>query len=135
MTSGYHQMPMDPSSSWMTAFKTFMGVYQWDRVPMGVKPAANFFQKTMATEVLMELLFQVCEVYIDDILVFGKTEDEYVNNLEKILKRFVEKGITLNPDKCVFGKESVNFVGFVIERATFDQTKLDSVVDFIKPNN
>ena len=91
----------------------------------------------MATEVLMELLFQVCEVYIDDILVFGKTEDEYVNNLEKILKRFVEKGITLNPDKCVFGKESVNFVGFVIdgEGATFDQTKLDSVVDFIKPNN
>ena len=48
---------------------------------MGVKPAANFFQKTMACEVLSELLFQVCEVYIDDILVFGRIEDEYIENL------------------------------------------------------
>jgi hypothetical protein len=76
-------MPIDPKSSWMTAFITFMGVYQWNRVQMGVKPAANFFQKTMACEVLIERLFQVCEVYIDDILVFGRTEDEYVENLEK----------------------------------------------------
>jgi hypothetical protein len=83
LTSGYHQMPMDPHSFWMTAFITFMGVYQWNRVPMGVKPAANFFQKTMACEVLAELLFQVCEVYIDDILVFGRTEDEYIEYLEK----------------------------------------------------
>jgi hypothetical protein len=52
LTSGYHQMPMDPRSSWMTAFITFMGVYQWNKVPMGVKPAANFFQKTMAIDVL-----------------------------------------------------------------------------------
>jgi hypothetical protein len=65
----------------------------------GVKPAANFFQKTMACEVLMELLFQVCEIYIDDILVFGRTEDEYVENLEIILLRFRNKNITLNPDK------------------------------------
>jgi hypothetical protein len=87
LTSGYHQILINPSSSWMTAFITFMGVYQWNRVPMGVKLAANFFQKTMATYVLLGLLFQICEVYIDDVLVFGRTEDEYIHNLEEILKK------------------------------------------------
>jgi hypothetical protein len=102
---------MDPASAWMTAFITFMGIFQWNIVPMGVKPAANYFQRTMSQEVLQGLLFEFCEVYIDDVLVYGKTESEYMNNLRKVFQRFSEKEVTANPDKCIFGAESVEFVG------------------------
>jgi hypothetical protein len=66
---------------------------------MGVKDEANYFQRTMSKEVLQGLLFELCEVYIDDALVYGKTESEYVNNLRKVFQRFREKGVTANPDK------------------------------------
>ena len=137
LTSGYHQFPMDPRSAWMTAFVTFMGVFEWNRVPMGVKPAANYFQRTMSQEVLPGLIYNCCEVYIDDILVYGRTEDEYIENLRKVFQRFREKGITLNPDKCIFGADEVEFVGHVLDATgvTFSRTKFDSVVDFIKPSN
>jgi hypothetical protein len=137
MTSGYHQFPMDPSSAWMTAFITFMGVFQWNRVPMEVKPAANYFQRTMTQEVLPGLVYSCCEVYIDDVLVYGRDEDEYIGNLRLVFQRFREKKITINPDKCVFGADEVEFVGHVLdaEGATFSRTKFDSVVEFIKPSN
>jgi hypothetical protein len=73
---------MDPASAWMTAFITFMGVFQWNCVPMGVKPAANYFQRTMTQEVLLGLVYSCCEVYIDD--VYGRDEDEYIANLRLV---------------------------------------------------
>jgi hypothetical protein len=137
LTSGYHQFSMDPVSAWMTAFITFIGVFQWNRVPMGVKPAANYFQRTMCQEVLQGLLYEFCEVYIDDVLVHGKTEDEYIDNLRKVFQRFREKKVTVNPDKCIFGADEVEFVGHLLDQEgiTFSKTKFASVIDFIKPSN
>jgi hypothetical protein len=68
-----------------------MGVFEWFRVPMGVKPAANYFHNTMTSIVLLGLVFVICEVYLDDILVYGKTlrntyiiSDQFLNDLENI---------------------------------------------------
>jgi hypothetical protein len=114
-----------------------MGVFQWNRVPMGVKPAANYFQRTMTQEVLPGLVYSCCEVYIDDVLVYGRDEDEYIGNLRLVFQRFREKKATINPEKCIFGADEVEFVGHVLdaEGATFSRTKFDSVVEFIKPSN
>jgi hypothetical protein len=66
------------------------GVFQWNRVPMGVKPAASYFQRTMTQEVLPGLVYSCCEVYIDDVLVYGRDEDEYIGNLRLVFQRFRE---------------------------------------------
>jgi hypothetical protein len=79
---------MNPASAWMTAFIPFMGVFQWNHVPRGVKPAANYFQRTMTQEVLPGLVYGCCEVYIDDVLVYGRDEDEYIGNLRLVFQRF-----------------------------------------------
>ena len=65
----------------------------------GVKPAANYFQRTMTQEVLPGLVYSFCEVYIDDVLVYGRNEDEYIGNLRLVFQRFREKKITINPEK------------------------------------
>jgi hypothetical protein len=91
----------------------------------------------MTQEVLPGLVYSCCEVYIDDVLVYGRTEDEYIHNLRLVFQRFREKKITINPDKCISGADEVEFVGHVLdaEGATFSRTKFDSVVEFIKPTN
>ena len=68
-TSGYHQAPLSANSQVFTAFITFMGIFEWLRVPMGLKGAASYFQKVLSTIVLIGLLYYVCELYIDDIVV------------------------------------------------------------------
>ena len=71
MTSGYFQAPIHEGSRRMTAFITFMGIYEWLRVPMGLKGAPSYFQQMIATVVLVGLLYHTCELYIDDILIYG----------------------------------------------------------------
>jgi hypothetical protein len=93
LTSGYHQAPIDKASQEYTAFTCFRGVYCWLRVPMGLKNAASYFQRVMATEVLVGLIHVLCELYIDDILSFGKDEEEYVANLRKVFTRLREHNV------------------------------------------
>jgi hypothetical protein len=91
----------------------------------------------MTQEVLPGLVYSCCEVNIDDVLVYGKDDDDYIANLRLVFQRFREKKITINPDKCVFGADEVEFVGHVLdaEGATFSRTKFDSVLEFAKPTN
>ena len=98
LTSGYHQAPLSKASQEYTAFITHMGLYKWLRVPMGLKGAPSYFQHQMQQNVLGPLTGTCCEIYLDDIIVFGATEDEFAANLAKVFKRLQEKNVFLNPD-------------------------------------
>jgi hypothetical protein len=111
LTSGYHQAPISKSSKIFTAFITSFGVYQWTRVPMGLKTAGSYFQYIMATVVLLGLLYVICECYLDDILIYGKTEDEFVRNCETVFKAFDKANIKINPKKGKMGLEEIEYVG------------------------
>jgi hypothetical protein len=111
------------------------GIFWWKRVPMGLKGAPGYFQRAMVTEVLKGLLYTHCEVYLDDIIVFGATEEEYLANLEEVFKRLEEFNITINPDKCKLGLTSVEYVGHTIDRMGhhFTREKLLGVLNFAIP--
>jgi len=100
LTSGYHQAPLSYASQVLTAFITFMGVFEYLRVPMGIKGAAAYFQQVMATFVLVGLIHVICECYQDDILTYGETEEEFLQNLRKIFLQLRRCKLTVNPKKC-----------------------------------
>ena len=135
MTSGYHQAPLSMSARILTAFICFMGVLQWLRVPMGLKNAAAYFQRVMATVVLVGLIYICCELYIDDVLVFGANNDEFITNLRLVFERFRKHKITLNPKKCKFGMDHVEYVGHVISEdgLSFTEKKREKVLNFPPP--
>ncbi len=81
LTSGYHQAPLSKVSQAASAFITDVGTFEWLRVPMGLKGAPSYFQQQMAQTVLCGLIYQILELYLDDIIVYGTTEDEYIDNL------------------------------------------------------
>jgi hypothetical protein len=135
LTAGYHQTPLHEDSWKYTAFKTAFGVYEWKRVPMGLKGAPSYFQHVMQSEVLQGLMHTICELYIDDVIIFAESEEEMVINLNKVLQRLLDFEITVSPDKCSFGLQEIEFVGHTLDKAGlhFTREKLDKVLDIPLP--
>ena len=81
---------------------------------MGLKGSGPFFQRTMANKVLTGCVTRICEIYIDDVLIHGPTDNEYLGNTRKVLERFREKKVTANPAKTKLGLKEVEYVGYLI---------------------
>ena len=75
LTSGFHQVEIDKDSRPYTAFITKKGLFQFKRLCMGLKGAPSHFQQQIQTVVLNGLVGNICELYIDDVIIFGQTED------------------------------------------------------------
>ena len=135
MTSGYHQLAMNPNSIIYTAFICFMGVFEWLRIPFGLKGAPGFFQQQLAAVVLAGIMHIYCELYLDDCIVFAKTDAEYLNRLRDVFSRFRNYNIKLNPDKCRFGLEEVEYLGHVInsEGIRFSPERLAKILAIERP--
>ena len=87
-------MEMLPLFRFLTAFITFCGIYQFKRI----KTAPSYFQQSLAG-----LLYLVCEIYVDDLIVYGVDEDDFIKNLRTIFERLVKYKCVLKPSKCQFG--------------------------------
>jgi hypothetical protein len=135
LTSGYHQAPVQEDSKQFTAFICFMGLYEWNRVSMGLKGAPSYFQQAMASVVLHDLLYITCELYLDDLLVFGKTWDEYMGRVKAIFERLRAHHITVNPNKVKLGYSEIEFCGHLInaQGMSFTTKKVEGIINFIKP--
>jgi transposase InsO family protein len=135
LTSGYWQAPLAEEAKKFTAFRTARGTYQWKRVPMGLKNAGSYFQEQMCKIIGSPLLYNGVEVYLDDVIVYGATEAEYLANLKAVFARFKEHKVRLSPSKCRFGVREVEYVGHLInaQGKTFSDEKKNKVLNFPKP--
>ena len=124
LRSGYHQFVIDEESRSLTTFRTSKGVFRFKRIPFGLKMAPAFFQKTML-DVLGTLVGRVCAVYIDDIIVFGNTEEEFAENVKAVLSKLKEKRIVLRGEKCQLApaSESMEVLGYEVNDGGISLTK------------
>ena len=111
LKKGYFHIELSPESRALTATITPSGLYQYTKLPMGLKDSASVFQK-MVSNTLANC--EGCICYIDDILIHASTVEEHDRRLECVLKRLSEKNFRLNVDKCVFGVSTVQFLGHEI---------------------
>ena len=102
---------MDQGSKVLTAFICYCGVYQFTRLPFGPRRAPSYFQEMMATIVLNGLIFICCEMYLDDCIVFAPGQDEFLERLERVFRRFRCFGLLLKAKKCRFGMSQIDYVG------------------------
>ena len=135
LTSGYHQAPLTDQAKKYTSFTCYAGLYQFKRLPFGPKRAPSYFQEMMCSVVLQGFLYNICEMYVDDCIIHGKGNEELLERLRMVFTRFREKRILLQPKKCKFGLEQVEYVGKLISKDGISMTpsKIQSIVAFPKP--
>jgi hypothetical protein len=126
---------MNKASAVLTAFITFCGIYQFTRVPFGPKNAPSFYQQLIAGVVLAGILYFICELYIDDCIVFGTDKETFMKNLRTVFVRFRDHGIVLKPKKCKFGLTEIEYVGRVINQhgTTMRNETILKVLEFPLP--
>lgn len=136
LCKGFWQIPITEETKQYTAFTTFNGLFEYNRLPFGWKNSPGYFQKMM-TEVLQPFLGKFCQVYIDDILVYSKCLSDHGDHLRQVLEALRAASLKVNFKKSEFFKERVTFLGRVFDGYT-KTTKAESVArikQLPKPHN
>ena len=133
--SGYYHIGLSDSAKPKTAFViSRMGKYKFNRVPFGLAQAPAHFQK-LINEVLAECNFTMG--YLDDIIIFSKTEEEHLEHLEIIFNRLREAGLKLKLQKCSFFKKHIQYLRYLISDEGIQPLpeKLESIAKMPVPKN
>jgi len=114
LSSGYYQIPVKSDDMKKTAFTTKHGQFEFTRMPFGLCSAPATFQKMMNI-ILQRENWSKCLIYLDDVLIFGRTIKEHNDRLSLVLQRIKEAGLKLSPEKCCILKTRVHYLGHVID--------------------
>ena len=133
---GYHQVQLEEESRQITAFSTRKGLFEYKRMPFGLNSCPTTYQALMES-VLGELCWQSAAVYIDDLIIFGRTYEEAYERLSKVLEKLCTAGLRLRASKCKLFQRSVEFLGFIISNEGIKTCKhiVEAVLNFPQPKN
>ena len=114
LRSGYYQVKMDPGDAHKTTFLTRRGTFAFRVMPFGLCNAPATFQRLMDATML-GLNFEICLVYLDDIIVFSDGNPQtHLERLEQLFCRLKAANLKLKPSKCSLLQTSVSFLGYVV---------------------
>ena len=136
LRSGYHQLKIRPEDVPKTAFVTRYGLYEFLVMSFGLTNAPAYFMNLM-NKVFMDCLDKFVVVFIDDVLIYSRSEEEHEKHLRVVLERLREHQLYAKFSKCEFWLKKVDFLGHVIsaEGVSVDPAKVEAVVDWKQPKN
>ena len=136
LQAGFWQVPLDEESKPLTGFSSSLGHFEYSRMPFGLKSSPITFCR-LVDQVFRGLLEKACIVYIDDIIILGKTLKEHLYNLELVLQRLRQAGLKIKISKCRFLKKEVTYLGHTLtqEGVKVNQDKVQAIQDFPTPTS
>ena len=137
LSSGYHQVEIEHDHRPRTAFTAGpCGFFQWTRMPFGLKNAPALFQRLME-RVLSTLHMRSCLVYLDDIIVFGRSVEELNTRLEEVFEKVSAAGLKLKAQKCSLFQQKLKYLGHIVSDrgVECDPEMVAPVQQWKKPEN
>jgi hypothetical protein len=136
LRSGCHQLKIRESDIPKTAFRTRYGLYEYTVMSFGLTNAPTYFMYLM-NKVFMEYLDKFVVVFIDDILIFSKMEEEHEKHLRMVLEKLRSNQLYAKFSKCKFWLTEVAFLGLVISTGgiSVDPIKVKDVLNWMPPTN
>ena len=136
LKSGYWQIAIDEASIPKTAFRCHRDLYEFRRLPFGLRNAPASFQRIMDS-VLGDLIGKNCLLYLDDIFVFSDNAEEHLGHIQSVFERLRTAGFTLNSEKCHFGLSEVKMLGFIIngQGIATDPAKVEVIKNLPAPRS
>ena len=118
LRSGYYHVGLTRESRPKSAFVVPMGKWQFKRTPFGLSQAPAYFQ------LLIDKVLTGCSEfamgYLDDIIIFSRSEEEHLVHLEKIFRRLQEFGLKMKREKCAFFKKHIQYLGHLVSEKGFE---------------
>jgi len=133
---GFWSLKMKESCRDLTAFTTPFGVYRFKRLPMGLKSAAEVYQRYM-DYTMRGLSYKCVCVYLDDLVVHSRSFDQHLVDLKDVFERVKKAGLVLGPEKCLIAANEIHFLGYIVSsqgtlpdpQKTLSISEMDSPTD------
>jgi hypothetical protein len=109
---GFHQLRLTERARKYCSMNTPFGIYEMLMLGFGISTAPGIYHNRI-TKIIGKLLYNGCVVYIDDLLIYGKTIEEFLDRLQSVMKVLAEHNVRLKPSKCYFGFKEITFLGHV----------------------
>nr|AAN04995.1 retrotransposon protein, putative, Ty3-gypsy sub-class [Oryza sativa Japonica Group] len=134
LRSGYHQLRIREEDIPKTAFITRYGLFECTVMSFGLTNAPAFFMNLM-NKVFMEFLDKFVVVFIDDILIYSKSEEEHEQHLRLVLEKLKEHQLYAKFSKCDFWLKEVQFLGHIVnaQGVAVDPANVESVTKWTPP--
>jgi transposase InsO family protein len=131
LKDAYYRIRIKPGDEWKTAFRTRYGHFEYLVMPFGLTNAPAAFQAYI-NHALRGLVDDFCIVYLDDILIFSRSQEEHTEHLRQVCDRLRESELYANPSKCQFYQEEMGFLGFVInpEGVRMDWNRVKTITEW-----
>jgi hypothetical protein len=131
---GFFQIRMDPESAHLTTSTGPRRSFQYRRMAVSLKESPITFMKAM--ELLMAGLSRdEMEIYLDDIMVFSETLEEYIIRLKRVLRKLAETNLNIEPKKCQFLKHEARLLGHIAVNGEIKMNpeKIKAVIEYPRP--
>jgi hypothetical protein len=132
---GYHQMKIRPSDIPKTTFSTRYGLYEFPVMSFGLTNAPAYFMNLM-NKMFMEYLDRFVVVFIDDILIYSKSDSDHEEHMRLVLQKLRDNQLYAKYSKCEFWIDEVPFLGHIISNGGIlvDPAKVKEIVEWSIPS-
>lgn len=136
MASSFWQVSVKEDDRPKTAFITHKGLFEFRHMPFGMANSPKTFERLMDI-VLSGLHWEKVLVYLDDVIVFGKTFMETLQNLKLVFGRLREANLKLKPKKCTFFQDEIKYLGHLVSEkgVRCDTEKTEAIRNWPRPKN